>query len=269
MLRIQGLNKSFYTGSSGDGMNGEKVAVRGVNLSLREGDFVTVIGSNGAGKSTLLNIIAGVYYPDSGTIYLDGKDITRLPEYRRAGSIGRVFQNPGHGTAGSMTIEENLAMALRRGKPRRLARGVTESDRKLFRDYLCLLDLGLEKRLTDPVRLLSGGQRQALALLMAAMTRPRLLLLDEHTASLDPKTAEHILNLTCKIVAQNRLTAIMVTHNLMHALNVGSRTLMMHEGEIILDVSGSERAGMTVEDLLDKFAKVRGERLVEDRLLLA
>ncbi|HHY98063.1 MAG TPA: ABC transporter ATP-binding protein [Firmicutes bacterium] len=268
MLEVVNLSKVFHTGGS-DTTNGEKVAVKNVNFSLEEGEFVTIIGSNGAGKSTLLNIIAGVYYPDAGVMRLDGVDISRVPEYKRARFMARVFQNPGHGTAGSMTIEENLAMAMKRGKRRGLSRGVVSADRKLFREYLALLGLGLEKRLSDPVHLLSGGQRQALTLLMAAMTRPKLLLLDEHTASLDPKTAEQILNLTCRIVKENNLTALMVTHNLRHALDVGTRTFMMHEGEVILDVSGKERKGMTVEDLLDQFAKVRGEQLVEDRLLLA
>ncbi len=229
---------------------------------------MTIIGSNGAGKSTLLNAIAGVFPVDDGTIVIDGRDVTTLPEHLRAPVIGRVFQDPLQGTAASMSIEENLAMAARRGQRRRLVRGVTAKDRRVFRELLGLLGLGLEKRLSDPVGLLSGGQRQALALLMATMAQPKLLLLDEHVAALDPKTAQDILALTNRIVERYSLTVMMVTHNLRHALAYGNRTVMMHEGETVLDVRDPERAGMTVADLLERFHEMRGERLSDDRILL-
>jgi len=246
-----------------------KVAVDRVDLSIEKGQFVTVIGSNGAGKSTLLNLIAGRYMPDRGTITLDGVDITNWSEHRRAHLIGRVFQDPLQGTAASMTIEENLSMAECRGKPRTLARGVTRAARARYRKLLAPLGLGLEDRLSSEVGLLSGGQRQSLSLIMATMTQPALLLLDEHTAALDPRTAQQVLQLTARIVGDYGLTTLMVTHNLEHALRMGDRTIMMHEGRIVLDISGPERARMTVADLLEEFSRVRGTELLEDRLLLA
>lgn len=263
MLEIKGLHKVFNPGTKSD-----RVALNNINLSLRPGEFVTIIGSNGAGKSTLLNAIAGTFSVDMGSIEIDGRDVTRLPEYMRASLVGRVFQDPLQGTAASMTIEENLAMAFKRGMSRGLGRGVTAAQRKSFKSYLEVLGLGLESRLGDPVRLLSGGERQALTLLMATVAKPKLLLLDEHTASLDPRTAEQILALTDRIVRHYTLTALMVTHNLRYSLTMGTRTIMMHEGEIILDVANPARARMSVEDLLDQFARVRGERLADDRILL-
>lgn len=264
VLELKGLRKVF---TSGDGS--EKEAIRHIDLTLSAGEFVTVIGSNGAGKTTLLGAIAGSFPVDSGSIFLDGLDITNWPEYRRAALIGRVFQNPAQGTAASMTIEENLAMALARGRRRGLRLAVGERERRFFRERLALLGLELEDRLSDPVGLLSGGQRQALALLMATIAQPKLLLLDEHTAALDPKTAVKIQELTERIVADGRLTVLMVTHNLAQALHCGTRTIMMHEGEIVLDVRGEERAGMTVDDLLEAFARTRGEQLLDDDLLLS
>jgi len=262
MLRLQRVRKIFNPGASN-----ERLALKDVDLTVNEGEFVVVIGSNGAGKSTLLNVIAGTYLPDAGTIHLEGRDITWIPEHRRAGWIGRVFQDPLVGTAGSMTIEENLAMAAARGRRRRLRIAVNASLRKRFQDELAKLGLGLEDRLDTRVRYLSGGQRQALALLMAIVQRPLLLLLDEHTAALDPRTAKKILAITEQVVREQGLTTIMVTHNLEHALSVGDRTLMMHEGECVLDVSGRERREHTVDSLLAEFARVRGERLVDDKIL--
>ncbi|MDI7246701.1 MAG: ATP-binding cassette domain-containing protein [Bacillota bacterium] len=263
MVKLRHLRKTFLPGTTSG-----RMALCDVSLDLAAGDFVTIIGSNGAGKSTLLNAVAGVFPVDEGTIIIDGQDVTALPEHGRAPVIGRVFQDPMQGTAGSMSIEENLAMAARRGERRRLARGVAQKDRKAFRDYLALLGLGLENRLADPVRLLSGGQRQALALLMATIKKPKLLLLDEHAAALDPRTAQDILALTDRLVKRHGLTVMMVTHNLRHALAFGNRTVMMHEGEIVLDVGGPERSGMTVADLLERFHATRGERLADDRILL-
>lgn len=264
MLVIKGLTKTFPVGGGS-----VKIAVDRVDLTVEKGQFVTVIGSNGAGKSTLLNLIAGHHLPDRGTITLDGVDITRWSEHRRAGYIGRVFQDPLQGTAASMTIEENLSMAELRGKRRTLRRGVTPAARARYRELLAPLGLGLEHRLQSEVRLLSGGQRQSLSLIMATMTRPSLLLLDEHTAALDPKTAQQVLELTNRIVTEYRLTTLMVTHNLEHALRLGHRTIMMHEGRIVLDLSGPEREKMTVPDLLKEFSHARGTELLEDRLLLA
>lgn len=264
MLVIERLTKTFSVGGGS-----VKVAVNRVDLTIHEGQFVTVIGSNGAGKSTLLNLISGRYAPDRGTIRLGGVNITKWSEHRRASLIGRVFQDPLQGTAASMTIEENLSMAEFRGKRRTLGRGVTRASRARYRELLAQLGLGLENRLQSEVGLLSGGQRQSLSLLMATITRPSLLLLDEHTAALDPKTAQQVLELTTRIVAENRLTTLMVTHNLEHALRIGDRTIMMHEGRIVLDLSGPERERMTVQGLLDAFSRVRGTQLVDDRLLLA
>ncbi|NMB26192.1 MAG: ATP-binding cassette domain-containing protein [Firmicutes bacterium] len=264
MLRISQLRKVF---ASGNGM--EKVALDDVDLNVGPGDFVTIIGSNGAGKSTLLNAVAGAYSVDEGRICIDGQDVTLWPEHRRAGLIGRVFQDPMIGTAASMTIEENLAMALKRGCRPGLGFGVNQRNRAHFQELLSLLDLGLEDRLKDPVGLLSGGQRQALTLLMATISSPKLLLLDEHTAALDPKTAEQIGELTRKIVGGRRLTALMITHNLQDALAFGNRTLMMDQGNIILDLRNPRRAKMSVDDLLDQFVALRGTRFLDDRALLA
>lgn len=264
MLTIERVTKSFAVGGSS-----HKVAVDGVNLTVAEGQFVTIIGSNGAGKSTLLNLVAGRHIADDGTLTLRGHDITLWDEHRRARYIGRVFQDPLQGTAATMTIEENLSIAQRRGRRRGLRRGVTGTHRDEFRRLLAQLDLGLESRLRSEVGLLSGGQRQSLSLLMATMTEPDLLLLDEHTAALDPKTAQQVLHLTEHIVGDNGLTTLMVTHNLEHALRIGHRTIMMHEGRIVLDLTGVERESMTVPDLLAEFTRVRGEELVDDRMLLA
>jgi len=262
MLQLIGVHKSFNQGAAN-----ERVALRNLDLSISEGEFIAVIGSNGAGKSTLLNVIAGSIYPDEGQILLDGKEITWTTEHRRAAWIGRVFQDPMMGTAGSMTVEENLAMATLRGKRRRLRKAVNSSLRERLRADLATLGLGLENRLSARVNSLSGGQRQALALLMAVVQRPRLLLLDEHTAALDPRTAGEILRLTERVIHDHGLTALMVTHNLDHALSMGDRALMMHEGECVLDLSAKARAGHTVESLLAEFARVRGERIVDDKIL--
>lgn len=263
MLKIKGLKKTFYPGTVH-----EKKAIKGVELTFADGDFVTVIGGNGAGKSTVLNLIAGVFPADCGSIELDGVELTTMPEYRRASMLGRVFQDPMRGTAADMTIEENLALACRRGKHRGLRRGVTRAERQLFMERLAALDLGLEDRLTTKVGLLSGGQRQALTLLMATMQRPHLLLLDEHTAALDPKTASKVLELTEKIVGEHQLTTLMVTHNMNDAIRLGNRLIMMHEGRVIYDVAGAEKAALTVADLLQKFEEVSGGELANDRMLL-
>ena len=264
MLTVKDVRKIFNPQSIN-----EKIALDGVDLKLSSGDFVTVIGSNGAGKSTLLNIIAGVYPIDSGEIWLGEDEIASQPEYRRAARIGRVFQDPLKGTAASMTIEENLSLALRRGERRKLQRGITARERKLFREKLTQLDLGLEDRLTAKVGLLSGGQRQALTLLMATLKEPGILLLDEHTAALDPKTARKVLQLTENIIKEKQLTTLMVTHNLEQALSVGNRTIMMHEGRIILDLMGSERQTTTVNDLLGLFEKASGKQFANDRMLFS
>lgn len=264
MLKVEDVRKTFNKGSVN-----EKIALDGVTLHLEAGDFVTVIGGNGAGKSTLMNIIAGVYPPDQGSVSLDGSVLTLLPEHRRAAYIGRVFQDPMLGTAASMTIEENLAMALRRGKMRGLKWGVTREEQHFFKEQLAKLELGLENRLKAKVGLLSGGQRQALTLLMATINKPKLLLLDEHTAALDPKTAQKVLDLTDKIVKTDSLTTLMVTHNMRDALKYGNRTIMMHEGKIILDIDSSEKKKLQVDDLLKLFERTSGSAMVNDRLLLA
>jgi putative ABC transport system ATP-binding protein len=264
MLELRHLHKTFAMGGLAP-----RVALADVNLTVPTGEFVTIIGSNGAGKSTLLNAVAGVFFVDKGCIKLNGKDITLLPEHRRAAYIGRVFQNPLQGTAASMTVEENMVLAYRRGQRRSLRRGITSELRRMMRDRLSELGLGLEDRLQTPVGHLSGGQRQALTLLMATMARPELLLLDEHVAALDPNTAQQILQLTERIVTAEKLTTLMVTHNMEHALRMGDATIMMHEGQIVLNVTGWERASMTVRDLLDQFSRVRGEQLLDDRVLLA
>lgn len=264
MLSMNNVYKTFNPGTIN-----EKCALNGLNLELRQGDFVTVIGGNGAGKSTVLNMIAGVYPIDSGSVVLDGIDISSKPEYARAKLLGRVFQDPMKGTAADMEIEENLALAFRRGKRRGLRWGITKAEKAKFVEALKMLELGLETRMTSKVGLLSGGQRQALTLLMATLQKPKLLLLDEHTAALDPKTAGKVLELTEKIITQNQLTALMVTHNMKDAIRFGNRLIMMHEGSIIYDVSGEEKKNLKVQDLLEKFEKVSGGEFANDRMMLA
>lgn len=264
MLQIEALNQVFHPGEIN-----EVVALRGIELDVPAGQFVTVIGSNGAGKSSLFNVVAGVYPPTSGAIRIDGADVTHWPEHKRASRIGRVFQDPLRGTAASMTIAQNLTLAYLRGRRHRLLTGVTRERERQFIDLLAPLGLGLEKRLDARVALLSGGQRQALTLLMATMTRPQVLLLDEHTAALDPATATKILDLTRQIVREQKLTTLMITHNMHQALSIGDRTLMMDAGEVILDINSDERQAMTVQDLVDKFSQVRQKALADDELLLA
>ena len=263
MLDVQAIYKTFNAGTVN-----EKTALNGVSLHLNEGDFVTVIGGNGAGKSTLLNAVAGVWPVDAGTITIDGVDVTHLAEHKRAKYIGRVFQDPMMGTAATMQIEENLALAKRRGKRRTLRPGITKAERDEYRDLLRLLDLGLEDRLTSKVGLLSGGQRQALTLLMASLVKPKLLLLDEHTAALDPKTAAKVLDATEKIVQRDHLTTLMITHNMRDAIAHGDRLIMMYEGNIALDISGEDKKKLTVEDLLAKFGQATGSTEADDKLLL-
>ena len=263
MLVLKDLRKTFNPGTVM-----RKMALAGVDLTLNKGDFITVIGGNGAGKSTMLNAIAGTFQIDNGTIILGGQDITHLPEHKRAALLGRVFQDPMTGTAASMNIEENLALAYRRGQHRGLRWGISAKERILYKEKLASLDLGLETRMSSKVGLLSGGQRQALTLLMATLQKPELLLLDEHTAALDPKTAEKVLCLTRHLIEENNLTALMVTHNMKDALALGNRTIMMHEGKVILDLNAEQKQHMTVEDLLAQFEKVSGRELVNDRMLL-
>ena len=264
MLKIENVTKTFNPGTVN-----EKVALRGLNLTLNEGDFVTVIGGNGAGKSTMLNAVAGVWGVDSGRILIDDIDVTNLPEYKRAKYIGRVFQDPMMGTAATMQIEENMALAARRGKPRTLHVGITKAERESYREQLKILDLGLEDRMTAKVGLLSGGQRQALTLLMATLRKPKLLLLDEHTAALDPKTAEKVLEATERIVAKDKLTTVMITHNMRDAIAHGNRLIMMYDGHIVVDVSGEEKKNLTVEQLLALFSKASGSDEADDKLLLS
>lgn len=264
MLDINQISKTFNAGTVN-----EKKALSGLELHLQEGDFVTVIGGNGAGKSTMLNAIAGTWFVDEGSILIDGIDVTRLPEHKRAVYLGRVFQDPMTGTAASMQIEENLALASRRGKRRGLKVGITAKERESYREQLKILELGLEDRLTTGVGLLSGGQRQALTLLMATLRKPKLLLLDEHTAALDPKTAAKVLEATDRIVGRDNLTTIMITHNMKDAIAHGNRLVMMHEGRIIFDVSGEEKKKLTVADLLHKFEEVSGGEFANDRMILA
>ncbi len=264
MLELQSISKTFHPGTIH-----AKKALQNLSLSLNDGDFVTVIGGNGAGKSTLLNAIAGVWPVDEGNILIDGVDVTGLPEYKRAAFIGRVFQDPMLGTAPNMQIEENLALALRRGKKRTLRWGVTKAEREDYYERLHSLGLGLEKRMTDKVGLLSGGQRQALTLLMASLQKPKLLLLDEHTAALDPATAAKVLELSDKIVEENGLTALMITHNMKDAITHGNRLIMMNEGHIILDISGEEKKKLTKKDLLDRFAALAGQQEETDAVLLS
>ncbi len=264
MLKIENVVKTFNPGTVN-----EKVALRGLNLHLKEGDFVTVIGGNGAGKSTMLNAVAGVWGVDSGSITIGGVDVTALPEYMRAQYIGRVFQDPMMGTAATMQIEENLALAARRGKPRTLRIGITKAEREEYREALKILELGLEDRMTAKVGLLSGGQRQALTLLMATLQKPKLLLLDEHTAALDPKTAAKVLEATEKIVAKDNLTTMMITHNMRDAIAYGNRLIMMYDGRIVVDVSGEEKKNLTVEQLLNLFSQASGSSEVDDKLVLS
>ena len=264
MLEVREIYKTFNAGTVN-----EKRAINGVSLTLADGDFVTVIGGNGAGKSTLLTLVAGVYGVDGGSILIDGNDVTRLPEYRRAQYIGRVFQDPMMGTAASMQIEENLALAARRGQTRTLRAGITKAEREQYRELLKILDLGLEDRLTSKVGLLSGGQRQALTLLMATLKKPRLLLLDEHTAALDPKTAAKVLDTTEKIVQRDQLTTLMITHNMRDAIAHGNRLVMMYDGRIVIDISGEEKKKLTVEQLLAKFGQASGSDEADDKLLLS
>ena len=263
MLKINNIHKTFNKGTVN-----EKQALRGVDLELNEGDFVTIIGGNGAGKSTLLNSICGVFRVDRGSIVIDGVDVTRLPEHKRAKFLGRVFQDPMMGTAADMWIEENMSLAYRRGKPRGLKWAITNKERKVFKEMLAQLGLGLEDRLSSKVGLLSGGQRQALTLLMAVMQKPKLLLLDEHTAALDPKTAETVLDLSEKFITEGNLTAMMITHNMKDAITHGNKLIMMHEGRIIYSAEGEEKKKLTVDDLLKKFADISGEEFANDRALL-
>ncbi|MCQ2451756.1 MAG: ATP-binding cassette domain-containing protein [Oscillospiraceae bacterium] len=263
MLEIQNVTKVFNAGTIN-----AKTALDGLNLKLNDGDFVTVIGGNGAGKSTMLNAIAGVFRVDTGSISIDGKDITALPEYKRAAFLGRVFQDPMMGTAPTMEIEENLALALRRGEPRGFRWGISKKERELYREQLRTLDLGLESRMNSRVGLLSGGQRQALTLLMAALKKPKLLLLDEHTAALDPKTAAKVLELSDKIVNENHLTTLMITHNMRDAIAHGNRLIMMSAGRVVLDIAGEEKKRLTVNDLLAKFSVASGTEEASDKLLL-
>ena len=264
MLELKNIYKIFNAGTVN-----EKIALRGVDLHLKEGEFVTVIGGNGAGKSTMLNCVAGVHNVDGGQILIGGTDVTKLPEYKRAQFIGRVFQDPMMGTAATMQIEENMALASRRGKIRTLMPGITKAEREQYAEQLKILELGLEDRLTAKVGLLSGGQRQALTLLMATLRQPKLLLLDEHTAALDPKTAAKVLDVTQRIVEKNRLTTMMITHNMRDAIAYGDRLIMMYDGRIVVDVSGEEKKKLTVEQLLELFSKASGSNEVSDKLLLS
>ncbi len=264
MLDVNNISKTFNAGTVN-----EKTALSNLSLHLNEGDFITVIGGNGAGKSTLLNAVAGVWPVDEGTITIGGVDVTRMAEHKRARYIGRVFQDPMMGTAATMQIEENLALATRRGKPRTLRSGITRDEREQYREMLKILDLGLEDRLTSKVGLLSGGQRQALTLLMATLQKPKLLLLDEHTAALDPKTAAKVLDATERIVSKDHLTTLMITHNMKDAIVHGNRLIMMYEGRIALDISGEDKKKLTVEDLLAKFGQAPGSDEADDKLLLS
>ena len=263
MLELKNVSKTFFPGTIN-----EKRVLKGINLTLNDGDFVTVIGGNGAGKSTLMNVITGSYNVDGGNIVIDGEDVTSLPEYKRAKYFGRVFQDPMMGTAPTMQIAENMALALRRGKKRTLKKGVTSEELAIYKKALKTLDLGLEERLSTKVGLLSGGQRQSLTLLMATLQQPKVLLLDEHTAALDPKTAAKVLEITEKIVTENSLTTLMITHNMRDAIALGTRLIMMDEGRIVLDICGEEKKNLTVSDLLKKFSIVSGKEEASDSLLL-
>ena len=264
MLTITNVSKTFHKGTVN-----EKVALRDINITFETGDYVTVIGGNGAGKSTLLNLIAGTYPADGGSILLDGVELTRLPEHRRASMLGRVFQDPMMGTAATMQIDENLALAARRGLARTLKTGITKKEHDEYYELLKTLDLGLENRMTSKVGLLSGGQRQAVTLLMATLKKPKLLLLDEHTAALDPKTAAKVLTLSEKIVEENHLTTLMITHNMKDAIKYGNRLIMMYEGHVIYDVRGEEKKNLQVSDLLQRFEQVSDGEFANDRMLLS
>ncbi len=264
MLEIKNIYKTFNPGTIN-----EKVALNNLSLTLNDGDFVTVIGGNGAGKSTMLNAISGVWKVDDGSILIDGIDVTQMPEHKRAKFLGRVFQDPMLGTAADMSIQENMALALRRGNRRGLGWGITEKEKTEFKEALKTLDLGLETRVTSKVGLLSGGQRQAVTLLMATLKQPKLLLLDEHTAALDPKTAAKVLELSEKIINEHHLTALMVTHNMKDAIRYGNRLIMMHEGHVIFDVSGEEKKNLTVEGLVEMFSTASGTEFANDRALLS
>ncbi len=263
MLDIVQVEKSFNIGTVN-----EKKALQNLNFHMNDGEFVTVIGGNGAGKSTMLNVITGVYKPEGGKIFLDGQDITYLEEWQRAKYLGRVFQDPMMGTAANMQIEENLALAYRRTKKRGLSWGISEKEKEYYRQSLARLDLGLEDRMTAKVGLLSGGQRQAVTLLMATLQKPKLLLLDEHTAALDPKTAEKVLDLTRELIEEEHLTTIMITHNMRDAIRMGTRLVMMHQGRIVYSVAGEEKKNLKVEDLLQKFSEVSNGEFANDRMLL-
>lgn len=264
MLKITDLQKTFNPGTVN-----AKTALNGFDLHIAEGDFITVIGGNGAGKSTLLNAIAGVWKPDFGRIEIDGVDVTNMPEHKRAKYLGRVFQDPMKGTAPDMEIAENLSIAARRGTKRRLIRGCTRKDREEYKKLLEQLELGLESRLSSKVGLLSGGQRQAITLLMATLRKPKILLLDEHTAALDPKTAAKVLEITNKLVTENNLTTLMITHNMHDAIAYGNRLIMMHEGRVVVDVSGEEKKKLTIEQLLGLFAAASGSRFSDDKVMLS
>lgn len=264
MLKVNEVYKVFNPGTVN-----QKIALRNISIDMEEGEFVTLIGGNGAGKSTLLNCVAGVYSVDRGTINIAGTDVAKMPEHKRAALLGRVFQDPMMGTASDMLLEENLALALRRGESRGLKWGITKKERETYRKMLSQLDLGLEDRLHTKVKLLSGGQRQAITLLMATIKKPRLLLLDEHTSALDPKTAERVLHLTNKLVLENNLTTLMVTHNMRDAIKYGNRLIMMHDGRVILDIKGEEKKKLTVEALLERFGLVSGQEFAYDRVLLS
>lgn len=263
MLELKNLYKTFNPGTVN-----AKTALDNLCLTLADGDFVTVIGGNGAGKSTMLNAIAGVWRPDSGQILIDNRDVTHMAEHKRAKFLGRVFQDPMMGTAATLGIDENLALAARRGQRRGLGWSITKAEKEHYRDLLATLDLGLEERMTSKVGLLSGGQRQAVTLLMASLQEPKLLLLDEHTAALDPKTAAKVLEISEQIISRNHLTTLMVTHNMKDAISHGNRLIMMHNGHVILDISGEEKKNLTVEDLLEKFSQVSGQEFANDRALL-
>ena len=264
MLELKNITKTFNPGTVN-----EKVALNDISITLNDGDFVTVIGGNGAGKSTMLNAIAGVWKPDCGQVIIDGVDVTSMPEYKRAKFLGRVFQDPMMGTAADMQIDENLALANRRGKMRGLKWGIKAAERAQYTEMLKQLDLGLESRLTSKVGLLSGGQRQAVTLLMASMNKPKLLLLDEHTAALDPKTAAKVLEITDRIIEENKLTTLMITHNMRDAIKHGNRLIMMNSGRIVVDVSGEEKKKLTVEDLLEMFSKASRDGVLSDRAMLS
>ncbi len=264
MLQLNGIYKTFNAGTVN-----EKIALNNLNINIKAGDFITVIGGNGAGKSTMLNITAGVYQNEKGTIILDGEEITRLPEYARAKYLGRVFQDPMMGTAANMSIEENLAIANRRGHKRGLGWSMKKEEHAKFHEALKYLDLGLEGRMSTKVGLLSGGQRQALTLLMATLQKPKVLLLDEHTAALDPKTAKRVIDITQSLVSEHNLTTLMITHNMRDAIRIGNRLVMMHEGRIIYDVSGEEKANLTTADLMKKFETASGEEFANDRMILS